>query len=374
MMKNKLKKILIVFGTRPEAIKIVALIKEFEKNKEFFDIKICITSQHKEMLYEVLNIFDINPDYDLSIMKRNQDLFDITTNILDGIKVILEDVNPDLVVVHGDTSTAFVSSLASFYKQIDVAHIEAGLRTNNIYNPYPEELNRQFISKIAKFHFAPTTEAKINLLNEKVDEKNIMVTGNTVVDTLYHTLDTLENKELSDIYLNDNKKVILVTLHRRENIGESFKNICESLKEIAKVNPNINIVYPVHLNPKIKGIAYQVLNDISNIFLIKPLAYDKFVNLMNKSIFIITDSGGIQEEAISLGKPLIITRETTERVELLNLNGVQLVGTSKELIIKSVQEFIDLKIYNNMEKSKVYGDGKASQRIVEFLKEFYDEK
>ncbi len=366
--------ILIIFGTRPEAIKLAPIIQEFKKYKKYFTVKVCITSQHKQMLQDVLSIFNIKADYDLNIMKNNQDLFSISSDILNKMKYVLEDSNPDLVLVHGDTTTAFVSSLASFYKQIDVAHIEAGLRTNNMYSPYPEEINRQFISKIAKFNFSPTKIARNNLLNENIENYKIIISGNTIIDTLKSTLKKIRKKRFNDNYFIGNKQIIVVTLHRRENIEKGLKNICQSLKQIAKTNPNINIVYSVHMNPKIKNIAYSVLSNISNIFLIKPLPYDEFVNLMNKSILIVTDSGGIQEEAINLGKPLIITRETTERVELLKFKGVKLVGTSQKNIIKTIQKFIDCKMYKKMKKRKIYGDGKASAKVVKFLQRYYYDK
>ena len=322
-------KVLIIFGTRPEAIKMAPLVKEFKKHCEF-DTKVCVTAQHREMLDQVLEIFDIKPDYDLNIMKKNQDLYDVTSNILLEIKKVFDNFRPDYVFVHGDTTTTFASSLAAFYKQIKICHVEAGLRTHDIYNPFPEEANRVLTSKLTKFHFAPTNKAMQNLLNENVNKNSILVTGNSVIDALFWVLDKINNdlnleKEIYEKLQNflDNKidikrdKFILVTAHRRENFGGGIKNICIALETLAKYNPNINFIYPVHLNPNIKKPVFEILGKISNIHLINPLDYLEFSYLMNLSYLVLTDSGGIQEEAPSLGKPVLVLRNTTERPEAI---------------------------------------------------------
>jgi len=373
------KKILIVFGTRPEAIKMAPLVKEFQKYPQNFDIKVCVTAQHREMLDQVLKIFDIKPDYDLNIMKADQDLYDITTNIILGMKNILLDFKPDIVLVHGDTTTTSATSIASFYQKIKIGHVEAGLRTNDIYSPWPEEANRQITGVLANYHFAPTQETKENLLRENKNEQNILVTGNTVIDALFLTLEKIENNDKlkSDIIntiskqykLTDDKKIVLVTGHRRENFGQGFINICEALKEIAVNNPSIDIVYPVHLNPNVQKPVKDILSNTTNVYLIEPLQYEAFVYLMNKSYFIITDSGGVQEEAPSLGKPVLVMRDTTERPEALKAGTVKLVGTNKENIISEAQKLLNDKIiYENMSKaSNPYGDGNACKKIVEFM-------
>lgn len=376
-------KILIIFGTRPEAIKIAPLVKEFQKSSKF-NTKVCVTAQHRQMLDQVLEIFDIRPDYDLNIMKENQDLYDVTSNILLEIKKVFDDFKPDYVFVHGDTTTTFASSLAAFYKQIKICHIEAGLRTFNIYNPFPEEANRVLTSKLAKFHFAPTNTAMQNLLNENIDKNSILVTGNTVIDALFWVLKKIKNDENLDknIYEKlqnfiDNKfdikkdKFILVTAHRRENFGDGIKNICKALEILAKNNPNISFIYPVHLNPNIKNPVYEALCNISNIYLIKPLDYLEFSYLMDLSYLVLTDSGGIQEEAPSLGKPVLVLRDTTERPEAVEAGTVKLVGTCIEKIVNDAQLLIDnKKEYKKMSKaSNPYGDAKACARIVKFLKE-----
>jgi len=378
-----MKKILTVFGTRPEAIKMAPLVKELEKEK-VFESKVCVTAQHREMLDQVLEIFDIKPDYDLNIMKPNQDLYDITSNILLGIKKVLDDFKPDLVLVHGDTTTTFATTLASFYKKIAVGHIEAGLRTGNIYSPWPEEANRKLTGVLAKYHFAPTNTAKENLLKEGIKEENIIVTGNTVIDALFLALEKIkQDKNLEQEIINKiNSKIsthysllttnyILITGHRRENFGEGFINICEAIKELAIKYPDFNFVYPVHLNPNVRKPVNEILSDLDNVFLIEPLDYLPFVYLMSKSYLILTDSGGIQEEAPSLGKPVLVMRDTTERPEALEAGTVKLVGTDKEKIIKEVSKLIEEKDeYDKMSTSiNPYGDGIASKRIVEFLKE-----
>lgn len=375
-----MKKVLLVFGTRPEAIKMAPLVKAFEKEKNIIS-KVCVTAQHREMLDQVLEMFDIKPDYDLNIMKSGQDLFDITANVLLGLKDVLNDFNPDVVFVHGDTTTTSASSLAAFYKKIKVAHVEAGLRTHNIYSPWPEEANRQMTSVLANYHFAPTPTSKENLLRENKSEKDILVTGNTVIDALFLALDKIEkNSELKDKILNKistqytikkERRIILVTGHRRENFGDGFINICEALKTLAINNPTIDIVYPVHLNPNVQKPVKEILSHISNVHLIEPLQYESFIYMMNKAYFIITDSGGVQEEAPSLGKPVLVMRDTTERPEAVRAGTVKLVGTNKQTIIKEAQELLDDNIaYQKMSKAhNPYGDGKACEKIVRFIME-----
>jgi len=378
-----MKKILIVFGTRPEAIKMAPLIKQIEKQRDIFEIKVCVTAQHREMLDQVLNIFDINPYYDLNIMKKNQDLYNVTSNILLDMKTVLEDFKPDLVLVHGDTTTTFAATLASFYKKFDIGHVEAGLRTGNIYSPWPEEANRKLTAILAKYHFAPTKIAKDNLIKEGIKADNIIVTGNTVIDALFFVLEKIKhNKNLEKIILEKlktqinslsviNSKFILITGHRRENFGKGFINICEAIKDLAIKYPQINFIYPVHLNPNVRKPVNEILSNLKNVFLIEPLDYLPFIYLMDKSYLILTDSGGIQEEAPSLGKPVLVMRDTTERPEAVKAGTVKLVGTNKEKIINTVSELIDNKNeYNKMSKAiNPYGDGKASYRIVKFLKE-----
>ncbi len=374
-----MKKILFIFGTRPEAIKMAPVIKKL-KEADVFNVKVCVTAQHREMLDEVLKIFEINPDYDLDIMKKNQDLYDITSNILLGLKNVLDDFKPNLVMVHGDTTTTFSASLAAFYKKIDIAHIEAGLRSGNIYSPYPEEANRKMTSILAKYHFAPTLKAKENLIKEGLNEKNIIVTGNTVIDSLFWVIKKIENdsklkdKILKRLNFSFDSKFILVTGHRRENFGQGFLNICEALKEIALKHKDINIVYPVHLNPNVREPVNKILNGIENIKLIEPLNYLEFVYLMSKSYLILTDSGGVQEEAPSLKKPVLVMRDTTERPEGIEAGCLRLVGTDKRKIVKEVEKLLDDENeYKKMSKCKnPYGDGKASERIVEFLKDVYE--
>lgn len=372
------RKILIVFGTRPEAIKMALLIKEFQKYAEF-EVKVCVTAQHRQMLDQVLEFFEIKPGFDLNLMKQGQDLYDITSGVLLGMRDVFSEYTPDIVFVHGDTTTTYAVSLAAYYQKIDVAHVEAGLRTHNIYSPFPEEINRQMTGLIAKYHFAPTADARDNLLKEGKDSKNIIVSGNTVIDALLWTIDKIENNELlknkilsfiNSKYKLSDRKFILVTGHRRENFGEGFVNICEALREIALKNENIDIVYPVHLNPNVRKPVGEILSGISNIFLIDPLEYDSFVYLMSKSYMIVTDSGGIQEEAPSLCKPVLVIRETTERPEGIRAGCVKLIGTKRENIIKEVQKLLNLKDeYDKMSKSaSPYGDGKACKKILEFSK------
>jgi UDP-N-acetylglucosamine 2-epimerase (non-hydrolysing) len=366
-----MKKILLVFGTRPEAIKMIPIYKKF-KNSTLFDVKLCITAQHREMLDEVLNIFDVKADYDLNIMKKNQSLTKLSSRLLESLDKVLKN-RFDLVFVHGDTTTSFFGALASYYHKIDVAHIEAGLRTNNIYSPYPEELNRQLTSKIAKYHFAPTIEAKNNLLKENIN-KNIFVVGNSVVDALFLALKKIKNnlkleKQILEKigYKFSNKKIVLITGHRRENFGKGFFKICKSIKKLAKKYPNIDFVYPVHLNPNVQKPVFEILSNLKNVYLLKPLDYLSFVYLMDKSYLILTDSGGIQEEAPSLGKPVLVMRENTERPEALEAGTIKLVGTTK--IEKEISNLLDnKKEYKKMAKAiNPYGDGKTSDKIFEIM-------
>ncbi|MDN5054613.1 non-hydrolyzing UDP-N-acetylglucosamine 2-epimerase [Aliarcobacter butzleri] len=375
-----MKKILLVFGTRPEAIKMAPLVKSFEKERTI-ESKVCVTGQHREMLDQVLEIFDIEPDFDLNIMKDGQDLYDITSRVLIGLRDVFCEFKPDIVLVHGDTTTCISASLAAFYGRIKVGHIEAGLRTGDIYSPWPEEANRQITGVLTNYHFAPTATSKENLLKENKKLDNIIVTGNTVIDALFLALDKIENnKDLeskvinsinSQYKLNVNRKIVLVTGHRRENFGNGFINICEALKTIALNNPNIDIVYPVHLNPNVQKPVKDILSNTSNVYLINPLQYEQFIYMMNKSYFIITDSGGVQEEAPSLGKPVLVMRNTTERPEAVKAGTVKLVGTSKENIIKEAQKLLDDKVeYEKMSKAhNPYGDGNACKKIVNFIKE-----
>ena len=375
-----MKKILLVFGTRPEAIKMAPLVKAFEKD-ENIQSRVCVTAQHREMLDQVLEMFDITPDYDLNLMKPGQDLYDITANVLLGLKDVLRDFEPDVVLVHGDTTTTSASSLAAFYEKVKVGHVEAGLRTGDIYSPWPEEANRQITGVLANYHFAPTSTSADNLKRENKDSKNIIVTGNTVIDALFLAIQKIENDtELrtkietsinSQYKINEDKKLILVTGHRRENHGQGFINICEALKTIASNNPDVDIVYPVHLNPNVQKPVHEILSDVSNVFLIEPLQYEQFIYMMNKSYFIITDSGGVQEEAPSLGKPVLVMRDTTERPEAVDAGTVKLVGTNKEIIIEEAQKLLyDKNEYEKMSKAhNPYGDGEACERIVEFIKE-----
>lgn len=374
-----MKKVLLVFGTRPEAIKMAPLVKAFEKNN-YVESKVCVTAQHREMLDQVLEIFDIVPDFDLNIMKTGQDLFDVTSNVILGLKDVLNEFKPDIVLVHGDTTTTFASSLAAFYNKIKVGHVEAGLRTGDLYSPWPEEANRQIAGVLANYHFAPTITSENNLLKENKDPKNIIVTGNTVIDALFFALNKIENnEELKNKIVNsiniqykldENKKLILVTGHRRENFGQGFINICESLKNLAINNPNVDIVYPVHLNPNVQKPVKEILSSTSNVHLIEPLEYESFIYIMSKSYFIITDSGGVQEEAPSLGKPVLVMRNTTERPEAVESGTVKLVGTNPQSIINEAQKLLDDDYeYEKMSKAhNPYGNGNACKIIVEYIK------
>ncbi len=379
-----MKKVLLVFGTRPEAIKMAPLVKAFE-NEPTIESKVCVTAQHREMLDQVLEMFDIEPDFDLNIMKNGQDLYDITSKVLLGLRDVFEEFKPDIVLVHGDTTTSSAASLAAFYSRIKVGHIEAGLRTGNIYSPWPEEGNRLITGVLANYHFAPTNQSKENLLIENKKNDAIIVTGNTVIDALFLTLEKINNnksiknkiietlkKEIKNSFFDmDEANIILVTGHRRENFGEGFINICEALKEIAQNNPHFEIIYPVHLNPNVRKPVNDILTGIDNVYLIEPLEYETFVYLMSKSYFIITDSGGVQEEAPSLGKPVLVMRDTTERPEALEAGTVKLVGTNKEKIVTEANNLIiNISDYENMSKAhNPYGDGKACQRIIDFIKD-----
>lgn len=372
------KKNLIVFGTRPEAIKMAPLVKEFLKEKESFETKVCITAQHREMLDQVLSFFEITPDYDLDVMKPNQNLYSLTADIILNLKPILEEFNPDYVYVHGDTTTTMATSIAAFYSGAKVCHVEAGLRTFNKRSPFPEEVNRSIAGSISDYHFAPTYTSKQNLLNENISESNILVTGNTVIDALHFSSKKVTSTAYSDseiILLKEhrdlNKKLILVTGHRRENHGEGFINICKALKQIANNHKECQIIYPVHLNPKVQKPVYEYLKNIENIKLIPPLSYPAFVWLMNQSHLIITDSGGVQEEAPSLGKPVLVMRNTTERPEAVNVGTVLLVGTDTEKIIEETDNLLlNSEKYNKMSKlHNPYGDGNACKKIVQFIKE-----
>ncbi|WP_286754115.1 MULTISPECIES: non-hydrolyzing UDP-N-acetylglucosamine 2-epimerase [Sphingobacterium] len=369
-----MKKNLIVFGTRPEAIKMAPLVKEFQKDKSF-ETKVCVTAQHREMLDQVLEFFDITPDYDLNLMKPNQDLYSLTADIITEMKAVLEDFKPDYVYVHGDTTTTMASSIAAFYAGAQVCHVEAGLRTHNKRSPFPEEINRQVAGRICDFHFAPTEASRQNLLRENIQDVDILVTGNTVIDALFESsnrVKDLENNEINRLkeLVDPAKKLILVTGHRRENHGQGFINICQALKEIALLNTDVQIIYPVHLNPNVKKPVYEILSEVNNIHLIDPLAYPAFVWLMNESYLIITDSGGVQEEAPSLGKPVLVMRDTTERPEAVDAGTVILVGTDTDKIVKEAQDLLsNVDRYQQMSGlHNPYGDGKACERIVNFIK------
>ena len=375
-----MKKVMLVFGTRPEAIKMAPLVKEFQNSPDFETI-VCVTAQHREMLDQVLNLFDITPEYDLDVMKPGQDLYEVTSNILLGLKPVLAEAKPDVVLVHGDTATTMATSIAAFYQQIPVGHIEAGLRTHNIYSPWPEEGNRQVTGRLATYHFAPTDESRANLLKENVDDTNVIVTGNTVIDALLSVVSKIESDKALEQTLvatiadkgyvvDKSKRLILVTGHRRENFGQGFLNICEGLKSLAVEYPDVDIVYPVHLNPNVQKPVNEILSDVDNVFLIDPLDYEPFVYMMYNSHFILTDSGGIQEEAPSLGKPVLVMRDTTERPEALAAGTVKLVGTDKDKIISECKILLeDAEAYKVMSRShNPYGDGKACERIVSYLK------
>lgn len=367
---------LIIFGTRPEAIKMAPLVKEFKKYSDQCETKVCITAQHREMLDQVLNFFDITPDFDLNLMKPNQNLYSLTADIITTLKPILEEFAPDYVYVHGDTTTTMAASLAAFYSGAKVCHIEAGLRTFNLKSPFPEEMNRSVTGVVSNLHFAPTTTSRDNLLRENKKEESIVITGNTVIDALLFSVDKVKSNDFIDAQIDNlkslldtNKRLILVTGHRRENHGQGFINICEALKQIALENPDTQIVYPVHLNPNVQKPVYELLGNIDNVALIAPLSYPAFVWLMEKSYLIITDSGGVQEEAPSLGKPVLVMRDTTERPEAVEARTVLLVGTNKEKIVSEATKLLNNnEAYKKMGKlHNPYGDGKACSRIVDYI-------
>ena len=382
-----MKKVMLVFGTRPEAIKMAPLVKEFQKQKERIETVVCVTGQHREMLDQVLEIFDIKPDYDLNIMKQGQDLYDVTARVLTGMREVLKEVKPDVVLVHCDTTTSTAAALATFYQQIPVGHVEAGLRTHNIYSPWPEEMNRLLTGRLATYHFSPTPLSRNNLIKESIDDRNIIVTGNTVIDALYWVVDKIKNNkelnnELENVLskagydvnrLNNGKKLVLITGHRRENFGDGFINMCTAIKDLMVKYPDVDFVYPMHLNPNVRKPIHEVfgenLSGLKNMFFIEPLEYLSFVYLMEKSSIVLTDSGGIQEEAPGLGKPVLVMRNTTERPEALNAGTVKLVGTDYNKIVNEVSSLIDDKAaYEKMSKAvNPYGDGLACGRIVNAL-------
>ena len=369
-------KVLVVFGTRPEAIKMAPVIRALNGKLE---VKVCVTAQHREMLDQVLDLFEIVPDYDLDIMKPGLDLFDVTSNVLSGMKQVLSEEQPDVVLVHGDTTTTMATSMAAFYLNIPVGHVEAGLRTYNIHSPFPEEFNRQITTKITQFHFAPTENARQNLLNEQVMEQQIYVTGNTVIDALFSMVEKARVADYSDDILEqiqflsrekDNlPRIILVTGHRRENFGQGFEEVCRALRDIALENSDVQIIYPVHLNPNVREPVNRILSNINNIHLVEPMEYLSFIKLMDASYLILTDSGGIQEEAPSLGKPVLVMRDTTERPEAVEAGTVKLVGTDEKEIVRVVNQLLtNKKVYKNMSKAhNPYGDGHASQAICNVL-------
>lgn len=409
------KRILLVFGTRPEAIKMAPLVKAFEKHPDQFETLVCVTGQHREMLDQVLQLFEIKPQYDLNIMKAGQDLYDVTSRVLLGMRDVLKEAQPDLVLVHGDTATSTTAALAAFYQQIPVGHIEAGLRTHNIYSPWPEEMNRQLTGRLASYHFSPTPLSKQNLLNEGVKEENIHITGNTVIDALFWVIDKMKKDEMLEKAITeklvnfglpskklqawtnlkrvnseqrsvnsetpspttDHRKLVLITGHRRENFGQGFITMCEAIKELAEQHPDVDFVYPMHLNPNVRKAITQVFGSLStdhrpqeNVHFIEPLDYLPFVHLMSKAYLVLTDSGGIQEEAPGLGKPVLIMRDSTERPEAVQAGTVKLVGTDKAIIIREVSDLInkDDQYEAMSQANNPYGDGLACERIVEALK------
>lgn len=378
---------MLVFGTRPEAIKMAPLVKEFQKHPEDFKTIVCVTGQHREMLDQVLQIFEIIPDYDLNIMKQGQDLYDVTARVLTGMRSVLAETKPDVVLVHGDTTTSTAAALAAFYQQIPVGHVEAGLRTHNIYSPWPEEMNRQITGRIAEYDFAPTPLSKENLLKENVEESKITVTGNTVIDALYLVVEKIKNNPDLDLELKgilkssgydvdriaNGKKLVLITGHRRENFGDGFISMCKAIKSLTEKYPNVDFVYPMHLNPNVRKPIHEVfgenLSGLGNMFFIEPLEYLSFVYLMEKSKIVLTDSGGIQEEAPGLGKPVLVMRDTTERPEALAAGTVKLVGTDYNNIVNEVSALLDdEKHYEEMSQAiNPYGDGRACDRIINVL-------
>ena len=396
-----MKRIMLVFGTRPEAIKMCPLVKEFQKHPESFETVVCVTGQHREMLDQVLQIFDVKPDYDLNIMKQGQDLYDVTARVLTGMRDVLDTVKPDVVLVHGDTTTSMAAAMAAFYRQIPVGHVEAGLRTHNLYSPWPEEMNRQVTGRIAEYDFAPTPLSRQNLLDENVPEEKITVTGNTVIDALHWVVGKIEkDKHLSEVLADNlmksgydtsrieipgragnvgNRRLVLITGHRRENFGEGFISMCTAIRDLARKYPEVDFVYPMHLNPNVRKPIRQVFGEMAdqvghdekkNLFFIEPLDYLDFVYLMSRSYIVLTDSGGIQEEAPGLGKPVLVMRDTTERPEALDAGTVRLVGTDYDRIMKEVSALLDDRNHYETMSHAVnpYGDGKACPRIVEKLK------
>lgn len=375
-----MKKILLVFGTRPEAIKMAPLVKALQKDTEHFETRVCVTAQHRQMLDQVLEVFGITPEYDLNIMASNQDLYDITAKVLLGLREVLKDFRPDTVLVHGDTTTSMAASLAAFYMQIPVGHVEAGLRTYNMLSPWPEEMNRQVTDRICTYYFAPTEQSKVNLLQENIDAKKIFITGNTVIDALLMAVDIISTtagvkekmaKELQEKgYTVGDREYILVTGHRRENFGDGFLHICKAIKELAALHPEMDIVYPVHLNPNVQKPVYELLSGLSNVYLISPLDYLPFIYAMQHSTLLLTDSGGVQEEAPSLGKPVLVMRDTTERPEAVEAGTVKLVGTNAEAIVSNVTALLlDKEMYKRMsETHNPYGDGQACERIIAALR------
>lgn len=382
-----MKKIILVFGTRPEAIKMVPLVKEFQKHSRDIQTIVCVTAQHREMLDQVLNIFNVVPDYDLNIMKTGQDLYDVTTRVMLGMRDVLKKVQPNLVLVHGDTTTSTATALAAFYQQVPVGHVEAGLRTHNIYSPWPEEMNRQITGRIATYHFSPTPLSRKNLLQEGISDDKITVTGNTVIDTLHLVVNKIGNDavlkqqltaELKQAgydvsRLDGERRLVLITGHRRENFGEGFKHICRAINTLSKRYPHVDFVYPMHLNPNVRKPIHEEFGDnldgLSNLFFIEPLEYLSFVFLMEKSHIVLTDSGGIQEEAPGLGKPVLVMRDTTERPEAIEAGTVKLVGTDYDKIVGQISRLLENeKAYNEMSKAtNPYGDGKACERIVDYI-------
>ncbi len=378
-----MSKVLVVFGTRPEAVKMAPLVKQLEARRDVFETRVCVTAQHRMMLDQILDAFEIQPHYDLDIMTGGQDLYDITTHVLAGIRPVLAEFEPDLVLVQGDTTSTFCTALAAYYEQIDIGHVEAGLRTGNIYSPYPEEINRQLTARLAKYHFAPTPLNRDNLLKENIDPGNIAVTGNTVIDALLMMVKRLENDQqrrdrvtrniqqagLGAGILESGGRMVLVTGHRRESFGAGFVNICEAIRDLATSQTDLKIIYPVHLNPNVRAPVAEILSAVGNVHLIEPVSYEEFVHLMSKAYLLLTDSGGIQEEAPALAKPVLVMRENTERPEAVDAGTARLVGTDRAEIVARVTELLDdPDAYQRMATAaNPYGDGTAAEKIVGFL-------
>ncbi len=378
-----MSKVLVVFGTRPEAVKMAPLVRQLETLEDIFETRVCVTAQHRMMLDQILDTFEIQPYYDLDIMSGGQDLYDITTHVLTGIRPVLAEFKPDLVLIQGDTTTTFGTALAAYYEQIDVGHVEAGLRTGNIYSPYPEEINRQLTTRLAKYHFAPTPLNRDNLLKEDVEPGSIVVTGNTVIDALLMVAERLENDPrrrdrvtrniqqagLEAGVLESNNRMVLVTGHRRESFGAGFVSICEAIRDLANSRTDLNIIYPVHLNPNVRAPVTEILSALGNVHLLEPVSYEEFVHLMGAAYLLLTDSGGIQEEAPALGKPVLVMRENTERPEAVDAGTARLVGTERAEIVARVGELLDDRdAYRRMATAaNPYGDGTAAEKIVSFL-------